>query len=73
MYDAKFINKHDHKHSDELWKCSSCLSEIETQSHVLFCPAYQPLREGLCLDSDKDLTDYLAKVIRIRQKINIVK
>ena len=35
MFDAKFNYKHDPKYADELWKCSSCLTQIDTQSHVL--------------------------------------
>ena len=35
--------------------------------------AYAQLREGKSLDSDKDLSDYLMKVLIIREKLNISK
>ena len=73
MYNVAFNYKHQGNNQDRLWKCSSCTSSIETQDHVLFCPAYSQLREGKSLESDKDLTNYLMKVLIIREKLNIVK
>ena len=40
MTDVKFNYKHDAKHIEELWRCDSCLSAIDTQSHILWCPTY---------------------------------
>ena len=55
------------------WKCHSCMSfAIDTQSHILYCEAYSPLREGKSLSSDKDLVEYFRKVMEIREKLNIV-
>ena len=73
MFNVKFIYKSDPKYSSELWKCSSCQSAIETQNHVLFCPAYSTLREGKDVNNDKDLTDYLKKVLIIRDKLSLTK
>ena len=73
MYNCSFNYKHQGDNAEKLWLCSSCQSSIETQDHVLFCPAYSQLREGRNLDSDKDLTDYLMKVLIIREKLKIVK
>ena len=59
------------------WKCHSCMSgaveggAVETQSHILFCPAYSALREGKSLESDKDVVDYFRKVMEIRDKLSI--
>ena len=54
------------------WKCHSCISgSIETQSHILYCEAYRGLREGKSLSSDKDIVEYLRKVIEIRDKLGI--
>ena len=54
------------------WKCDSCMSEaIDTQSHILYCEAYKPLREGKSLESDKDLVQYFRRVIEIRDKLGI--
>ena len=73
MYDVKFNYKNDKKYSNELWKCDSCQTCIESQDHVLFCPAYATLREGKDLFIDKDLSEYLTKVITIRDKLKLKK
>ena len=38
---VKFNDKNDKKNQHKLWRCDSCLVEIESQSHILHCPAYQ--------------------------------
>ena len=73
MWDAKWNYSSNPKYSSDLWLCSSCLSSIETQQHVLFCPAYATLREGKEIASDQDLAEYLQKVLIIREKLNITK
>ena len=73
MYSVSFNFKNQGENAHNLWVCSSCQSSIETQEHVLFCPAYIQLREGKSLDSDNDLADYLRKVLIIREKLNIDK
>ena len=73
MYNASFNFKNQGNNANNLWLCSSCQSSIETQDHVLYCPAYSQLREGKHLESDRDLTNYLMKVLIIREKLNIVK
>ena len=62
-----------HKYTEDLWRCDSCCSAIETQSHVLFCPAYAELREGKNLASNIDITDYFKKVLKIREELNLLK
>ena len=73
MTDLKFNFKHDKKYSDELWKCDSCQTSIESQQHVLICPAYSELREGKDINNDKDLTSYIKQVMKIREKLKITK
>ena len=73
MFNVAFNFKNQGDNAQNLWKCSSCQSSIETQEHVLFCPAYSQLRQGKDLKSDRDLTDYLMKVLIIREKLNINK
>ena len=51
----------------KLWMCDSCQSEVDTQTHVLYCPAYKKLREDKDLNSDQDLVKYLAQVLKIRE------
>ena len=73
MTNVKFNYKNDQNYSRELWKCDSCMSAIETQSHILYCPAYQELREGKSIDNDEDLVKYISEVFKIRDKLNIKK
>ena len=73
MFDTQFNYKNQREYSDKLCQCSSCQISIKTQEHVLFCPAYSELREGKSLESDQDLTDYLQKVLKIREKLNLTK
>ena len=49
-------------------KCDSCLTQVETQAHVLTCPAYNKLREGLQLDKQDDLVKYYREVLMARDK-----
>ena len=71
MLDAKM--NYSAQHEKELWKCDSCRSAIESQSHLLFCPAYASLREGKSLKNDEDLIEYIQNVLRIRTKLNLRK
>ena len=57
----------------ELWKCDSCQTCIDSQSHILYCPAYQQLREGKSLSSDQDIVTYFKEVLQIRLKLNLNK
>ena len=48
------------------WKCFHC-PNIDTQSHVRFCPAYEHLRLNKDFDDDKDLVTYYQQVIAMRE------
>ena len=61
------------KNIDKNWMCDSCETAIDSQSHVIWCPAYSQLREGKNLDSDKDLIDYFNKVLAIRAELHLIK
>ena len=50
----------------QLWKCQHC-TNIDTQSHIQHCPAYEHLREGKNLDSDPDFVKYFQQVIAMRE------
>ena len=73
MFDVKWNYRNDPNNRRELWQCDSCQSNIETQKHVLWCPAYAGLRAGKSIKEDKDLVEYMKKVIEIRDKLKIVK
>ena len=75
MLPFKMNMKSDKKFADEMWRCDSCFSAgqapgtslcPETTSHVLWCPAYASIREGLSLDRDEDVCKYFQAVLRIR-------
>ena len=61
------------KYRYDLWKCNSCRSNIDTQSHILWCEAYKNLRENKNLHNDKDLATYILEVLEIRTKLCINK
>ena len=73
MLDCKFNYKNDKQYSKELWKCDSCQSAIESQDHILWCPAYTDLREGKSIHNDKDLIVYFTEVMKIREKLKLKK
>ena len=71
MIDCKFNFKNKKEYSEELWRCDSCESSIETNQHILYCPAYAELRIGKDINSLQDLTEYFSKVLIIREKLKI--
>ena len=71
MIDAKFNFKNKKEYSSDLWVCDSCSSSIESQSHLLWCPAYQNLRENKSLENDQDLINYIKKVLEIRDELKL--
>ena len=73
MTNVKFNYKNDPANSKSLWQCDSCQSAIETQDHVLWCPAYLELREGKYINNDSHLIDYIRKVLQIRENLKITK
>ena len=71
----------DPQFASQFWTCSGCAvgnmaKEVvgcrDTQQHVLICPGYAEFREGKNLDVDKDLLQYFAKVLKLRQDKNDV-
>ena len=71
MLDIKF--NYSAKYEKDLWLCDTCCSAIETQSHMVFCPAYASFREGKDLKSDDDLIAYVQNVMKVRTKLNLKK
>ena len=45
MLQVKMNQKSNPAFSAKSWRCDDCLS-VDSQSHILWCPAYAPLREG---------------------------
>ena len=69
MTDCKMNKKSDRKYASELWKCDLCCN-LDSQSHLLWCPAFSSLREGRSLDDDSDLVTYFQQVMKIRNNMN---
>ena len=64
---VKMNQRSDPQNERTLWKCSEC-GNIDSQSHILWCPFYSTIREGKSLDNDKDLVDYFIEVLKIREE-----
>ena len=48
--------------------CDSCQGkEVESQSHVLLCPAYDKFRDGLDLTKQDDLIRYYREVLAYKE------
>ena len=58
------------QYRNDLWQCTGCKSNVDTESHILWCDAYRDLRQGKDIKNDKDLASYLLKVFDIRSKLN---
>ena len=69
-FHCKFNQSSDKSNKESLWQCRAC-GYIETQSHIIHCPAYKDLREGKSLDSDEDLAEYFQKVLKVREQLKI--
>ena len=64
--DVKMNRKSDPMYAKNLWKCDFCFS-LDTQSHIVWCPAFATLREGKNLQDDMDLINYVNEVMKIRE------
>ena len=73
MYECKMNFLNNPVFKAEMWRCDSCQSCVDSQSHILYCPAYQQLREGKSLSSDQDIVSYFKEVLAIRLKLNLNK
>ena len=73
MLEVKYNYSHDPRFTKDLWKCDSCESAIDTQSHILWCPSYSELRAGKDINNDEDLINYIKNVMKTRQKLHITK
>ena len=66
----KMNQSSDKMNRSSLWQCTGC-GNVDTQSHIIWCPAYKDLREGKSLTSDSDLVEYYRKVLFIRETLDI--
>ena len=68
MMPAKMNMKNNPKFAGKLWKCDQC-QRLDSQSHILWCPFFAPLREGKDIKDDKDLVEYFEMVFKIREDL----
>ena len=66
MFNCKMNFLNNPKFKAEMWRCDSCQRCVDSQSHILYCPAYHQLREGKSLNSDQDIVDYFREVVKMR-------
>ena len=52
------------------YSCLGCgdKASVEDQSHVIRCPAYSDIRQGLDMEEDKDVVQYFRRVMIVRMK-----
>jgi hypothetical protein len=66
MINANMNMKNNSKYSMDIWRCDDCRS-MDSQSHIIWCPAYAGLREGKDLSCDQDLVTYYQQVLKLRE------
>ena len=70
-FPCKMNTMNNPKFKADMWRCDLCESCIDSQSHILYCPAYKELREGRTLSSDDDIVSYFRDVLAIRIKLDL--
>ena len=70
MMPAKLNMKNNPKFANQQWKCDAC-KRIDSQSHILWCPYFAPVREGKNINEDKDLVDYFQKVFKSEKTLRM--
>ena len=70
MTDVKLNQQSNKLYAKQLWKCSEC-GNIDSQSHILWCPFHAELREGKSLDNDGDLVKYMQQVFKVREDLRL--
>ena len=73
MLEIKMNFQYDIKYMVDLWQCDSCRRAVDTQTHVLNCPAYQSQREDKDFGDFNDLVTYYSEVMQIRSKLGLKK
>ena len=71
LIEAKMNFKSKQEYRREGYLCDSCETEIDENTHVLFCPAFKELREGKDVNNDRELAEYLKEVLSIRMQLRL--
>ena len=67
MIDTMMNQQSDKTNTNGLWKCNEC-GNVDSQSHIVWCPFFADLREGKSLQNDVDLVHYFREVLKIREE-----
>ena len=67
MLPVKMNMKSNEKFAKNSWKCDDC-QRMDSQSHILWCPSYAPLRQNRDLEKDEDLVHFFQDVFKIREE-----
>ena len=65
---VKMNQKSNPEYAKQLWLCDEC-GNIDSQSHIMWCPSYATLREGLDVNSDVDVVHYFQSVLKLREEL----
>ena len=71
LFEAKINFKNKPEYQKEKFLCDSCESEVDHNSHVLFCESYSSLRQDKDLNNDLHIAEYLQKVLNIRMNLRL--
>ena len=67
MYDSKKNFRHNPDYIKEEFICDSCMTEVDENTHVMYCESYKELRANKDLsNSDRDLAEYLREILKLR-------
>jgi hypothetical protein len=69
LNNVKMNQKSNPEYARKLWLCDEC-GNVDSQSHIMWCPSYATLREGLDVDRDMDIIHYFQSVMKIRAALN---
>ena len=65
---VKLNQRSNPEYERTLWLCDEC-GKVDSQSHIMWCPSYATLREGLDIENDLDVVHYFQSVVKIREAL----
>jgi hypothetical protein len=68
----KMNYKNDPIYAKKLWKCDDC-GKMDSESHLMWCEAYEKWSENKNLNNNKDLCKYLHDILKHRTKKDLKK
>ena len=67
----KMNQKSNPEFAKKLWLCNEC-GNVDSQSHIMWCPIYATLREGLNINNNLDVVRYFQSVVKLREELKNV-